>query len=321
MTSLPRGAGPLVHRWRPPAPARADVAAIYGLVVLSLALFGPDLLGLSTFVGISDRLHNFLSMREFQVESLRELGRVPAWSDAMLLGIPVYGLHWMLLPFDPVGSLVALFPARDVFRVSGYVAAAHVSLGAIAAYLLIRDVVRSPFAAAVGAALYVCTTLPIQWISIVDPAFAILTLQPLGLLILRKVRRGRLTICFLGMTAIVAALAGFGLLQAVPYVLIFLGMYACYRLVSVPEWRSLVILGMASLVGILLTVPRLGTVVEDFRELSRSTAMQSTCPCELLRWFDEGIFGRYPLEALALGNTITSTRSSSFMRRRSPRSA
>src|SRR6266536_4157908 len=75
---------------------RGDVAAVLGLVVIGLALFGPHLLGLSTFVGNSDRLHTFLNMRELEVDSWQALGRVPAWSDATLLGIPTYGLHWML---------------------------------------------------------------------------------------------------------------------------------------------------------------------------------------------------------------------------------
>ena len=70
------------------------------------------------------------------------------------------------------------------------------------------------------------------------------------------------------------------------------------------DWRPFVALGAAGLVGILLAAPRLGTVAEDFRELSRSASIQSTCPCELLRWLDDGLFGRYPSETLALGNTI-----------------
>lgn len=283
---------------------RGDVAAMLGLVALGLALFGPHILGLSTYVGNSDRLHTFLNVRELQVDAWQQLGRVPAWSDATLLGVPLYGLHWMAAGLDPVAALVALFPARDVFRVSGYVSAVHVIVAAIAAYLVLRDIVRSPFPAAVGAALYVCSAFAVHRISQVDPAFAVLIFQPLGLLILRRMRPGRAALGFLGLTGIVVALLGFTFLQEAAYMLIFFGMYVCYRLVVFRDWRSFVALGAAGIVGILLVAPRLGTVVEDIRETSRSATIQGSCPCELLRWFDDGIYGRYPQEAATFQNGI-----------------
>jgi hypothetical protein len=282
--------------------ARGDVVAVVGLIFLCAALFGPHLLGLSTFVGTSDRLHIFLNIRELQVDALQTLGRVPAWSDAILLGTSIHGLHWMLLNPDPIGAIMALFPAREVFRVAGYITALQYTITAVAAYLFIRDVVRSPFPAAVGAMLYVCSMLPIHWISIHDPAFAMFTLQPIGLLILRRVGPGRLAYSFLTLTAVVVALVGFAFLQTVPYVLVFFGLYAAYRFATVRNWCPLVVLGAASIVGILTTAPRLGTTMEDFRELSRSSSIQNTCSCEVLRWLDEGIFGRYPQEAAELGN-------------------
>ena len=147
---------------------------------------------------------------------------------------------------------------------------------------------RSPFAAAVGAALYVCSAFAVHRISQVDSAFAVLILQPLGVLLLRRVRPGRAAASFLGFTAIVVGLLGFTFLQEAAYILIYFGMYVCYRLVSVRDWRPFVVLAAAGLVGILLTLPRLGTVVEDIRETSRTATIQGTCPCELLRWFDDG---------------------------------
>src|SRR4051794_18206047 len=61
---------------------RMDALAMVVLTMLSVALFGPHVLGLGTFIGNSDRLHTFLNMREFEVHALQTLGRVPAWSDA-----------------------------------------------------------------------------------------------------------------------------------------------------------------------------------------------------------------------------------------------
>ena len=53
--------------------ARGDLFAVVGLVMLSLTLFGPHILGWSTFVGSSDRLHNFLNMRQIAITALLPL--------------------------------------------------------------------------------------------------------------------------------------------------------------------------------------------------------------------------------------------------------
>jgi hypothetical protein len=285
------------------AAARGDIVAILALIALSLAPLGPHLLGWSTFIGDSDRLHVLLNMRELAVDGWQTLGRVPAWSDAMHLGLPVYGLHWLVLAVDPVSAIMALFPAREAFRVAGYLTAFHIAAGALAAYWLFRDVVQARFPAAVGAAIYACGALG-YWIGQFDTVYDLLILQAIGLLVLRRVRSGRLAVSFLALTAIVTILLSLTFLQSVTYVLFFLGAYACYRLLALRDWRPLVALGGAGVVGILLSVPRLGTVAEDFRELYRSSSIQSTCACELLRWFDDGIFGRYPQEIAEIGNTI-----------------
>ena len=79
-----------------------------------------------------------------------------AWNDSMHLGIPLYGLHWLVLAVDPVDAFMALFPASEIFRLGGYITAVNVAIGALAAYALLRDFIRSPFPAAVGAVLYAC---------------------------------------------------------------------------------------------------------------------------------------------------------------------
>jgi hypothetical protein len=294
----------------PSAPARRvalnrhDLFAACGLVILSLGLLAPHLLGLSTFVGDSDRLNIFLNLRLLEVDAWQTLGRVPAWHDAMPLGVPTGGLHWMFLGFDPVGWLVARFPRQDVFRISGLVTATHFAVGALAAYLLLRDVVRSAFPAAVGAALYVCSAFIAHGVSQLDPIYGVMILQPLGLLLLRTVRPGRAALWLLALAAVIASLVAFTFVQEVAYTLLFFGLYACFRSVIRRDWRPLAILAAAGLIGLLVASPRLGTVLGDLREVSRTSAIQATCPCEMLRWVSDGIFGRFPQEALAVGNKI-----------------
>lgn len=284
-----------------------DLVAAFGLVILAAALLLPHVVGSGTFVGSSDRPHTVLNFRLFAVDALRAFGRIPSWSDNFLLGVPTFGLHWIVLPLDPVTLLAALGPPEAAIRLSGHLAVVLIAVAALAAYVLVRDIVASPFAAAVGAALYVCSAAAVQRIAQVEPAYALLALQPLGWLLLRRVRPGRLAATFVGLVMVAAALMGAMQLQEALYVLVFLGLYAGYRLLTAREWRGFLLLAAAGLVGLLLAAPRLGTVLEDFREVSRSSTIQRTCACELLRWFDDGIFGRSYGAARAIGNDVNLT--------------
>jgi hypothetical protein len=60
----------------------------------------------------------------------------------------------------------------------------------------------------------------------------------------------------------------------------------------------------ASIIAGLIASPRLYTFVENSRGLGRSSNFITTCPCELLRWFNDGIFGRFPEEVARVGNTL-----------------
>lgn len=281
---------------------RGDVAAIVALIVLSLAMFGPHLLGWSTFIGNSDRLNTFLSIRKLEVDNLKALGQVSAWTDAIYMGAPVYSLYWMQVAVDPSAALLALFPSDQIIRLAGFITAGHVVLAALAAYLFMRDVVDTPFTAAVGAGLYVCSAFAVHRISQVDSAYAVLIYAPLGLWVLRKTRPGRTAAAAVGMSLLIGSLVAFTFIQDAVYVLILICAYAAYRALIRRDWRPLAVVAVAGFASMLLTAPRLGTIVQDIPEALRSSALFTTCPCEVLRWFDDGIFGRYPQEAGTFGN-------------------
>ena len=88
-TMLARGQAVVRSRGYDPLLAWLALALIFA------ALFRYHLLGLATFMGTSDRLNASITMRLYHVYSLRQLGRIPAWSDAMFLGFPVDGLGYM----------------------------------------------------------------------------------------------------------------------------------------------------------------------------------------------------------------------------------
>ena len=287
-----------------PTPSRADVLAMAALVLLSLSLFGPHLAGQSTFIGNSDRLYTFLNVRLFETEQLRRHGTVPAWTDRHFMGAPLGGLHWMLPAFDPAAWLLALAPPGELIRLAGLVSALHVVLAALAAYLFIRDVVRAPFPSAVGAGLYVCSAFAVHRISQVDSAYAVLIAAPLGLWVLRRTGPGRAASGGIMMTGLVTLLVGFTFLQEAAYTLLAWGGYALYRSTLRRDLRPLAVLAVAGTAGLLLAAPRLGTVLEDLRELSRGATFATVCPCEALRWLNDGIYGRVPSEVRQLENNL-----------------
>jgi hypothetical protein len=271
---------------------------------VSLGLFGPHVLGKGTFIGDADRLNTFLNIRKFSVDSARELGRVPSWNDRMFLGFGTCGLHWMLPEADPFAYLGALVPQESLFWITGLVSCLFVIVAAWAFYALAYDTCAAPFPSFVGAALYVLSSFSINRICQVDWAFAVLLGAPLGLLILRRVRAYNAARSFLGLTALAAFLLVMTFLQEVAYVFFLLGVYACHRSLATRSWRPLVVAAAALLTASLFALPRLYTVFEDIRELDRSKSFQRTTWPEVFRWFDEGLFGRYPQEAQRIENGI-----------------
>jgi hypothetical protein len=275
-----------------------------GLILVGAGLFSPHLLGRGTFIGDADRLNTFLNVRTFSADRVRELGRVPSWDDHMFQGVGTCGLHWMWPEADPFTYLEALFPREDLFRVAGFISCLLVILAAWAFYALAYDTCAAPFPSFVGATLYVLSSFSINRICQVDWAFAVLIGAPLGLLILRRVRADNAARSFLGLTALAAVMLLMTFLQEVAYVFFLFGVYACYRSARARSYCPLLVALAALLTASLFAFPRLYTVFEDVQSLDRSKSFQTTNRVEVLRWFDEGLFGRFPEEARRMENGI-----------------
>jgi uncharacterized protein YhhL (DUF1145 family) len=280
-----------------------DGAALAGLVLLAVLLFRFHVLGIGTFVGDSDRLNSYLNLRTFEVRTLQE-GASVAWNEYLFMGFGTYGLHYLLPRFDPTLYLEALFPISSLFRVAGYVSLVLLALAGVSAYLFVRDVSYDQFAAFVGSALYALSTFSLVRIAQVDTAYAILIVLPLCLLVLRKIRPGRSPAAVLLLALLLSAMLLGMFLQEVAYVFLVTGAYALFRGIGRRDWRPVVVFGGAALVATVIAAPRIVSILGEVQGLDRTTTMQMTCPCELLRWFDDGLFGRYPEEALSLQNGL-----------------
>jgi hypothetical protein len=271
------------------------------LAGIGVSYFWPHISGAGTFIGDSDRLETYLNIRQHSVDGLHELGRVPTWDERLFCGFCTSGLYWMCPELDPLAYAEALFPRAALFRLSGYVSCLFLIGAALAMYALAFDVARQAFCAFVGALLYVSSSFSVTRICQVDWAYVILICIPLGLLIIRRAAPAKR---YWLLTGLVAFLLLLTFLQEVAYVLAFFLVYSIYRSIARRSWQPLVIGGAALYAGTCIALPRLYGVYEEFQLLHRTSALQTTQPPELLRWFNDGIFGRHLAEATSLSNGL-----------------
>jgi hypothetical protein len=287
-------------------------AIVLALLVCGVAgVFWQQFVGAAVFIGESDRLNTYLNMRLAEYDALRTYGRVPAWNPSMFGGFSVAALHWMNPGTDPIAFFLQLFPRDRVYQALGYVSIALVLAACTTAYFYIRDLTGVRIPAAIAALCYGLSAFGIHRIAQVDNAYLTLVLLPAAMLAIRKIRAGNLMRPFAGLTLSMSALAFWGFLQEVAYVFCFLAAYALYR--AAVSWRSgprealgvLIIVATSFVVCLLFAAPRLITVGSEFFGVSR-TPGQFHHPGyqEFLRFFHEGIYGRYFAEGLLVLNSL-----------------
>jgi hypothetical protein len=305
-------------RWRPWAVSKSpehsgDLSSFIVIAVLAggvALVFHDQLIGSAVFIGESDRLNSYLNMRLAEYDALRTHGRVPAWNPTMFAGFSVPALHWMYPGTDPVAYLLQLFARDLVYVVLGYVSIALVLAACATAYLYIRDLTGTRVSAAVAALCYGLSVFAVHRFAQVDNALLTLVLLPAAMLAIRRVRTDNLVLPFVGLTLSMSALAFWGFLQEVAYAFCFLAAYALCRAATARAGGPravlavLIAFGIAALVALLLAAPRLITLVSELAELERMSASHYAGYPELLRFFHEGIYGRYFGEGRSIGNSL-----------------
>jgi hypothetical protein len=287
-------------------------AIVLALLIGGVALvFWQQLVGAAVFIGESDRLNTYLNMRLAEHDALRTYGRVPAWNPTMFGGFSVAALHWMNPGTDPIAFFLQLFPRDRVYQALGYVSIALVFAACTTAYLYIRDLTGARIPAAIAALCYGLSAFGIHRIAQVDNAYLTLILLPAGMLAIRRIRAGNLIRPFVGLTLSISALAFWGFLQEVAYAFCFLAAYALYR--AAVSWKSgpraavgvLIVVGTSFVVCLLFAAPRLITVGSEFFRLSRPPGhFHHPGYQEFLRFFHEGIYGRYFAEGRLVFNSL-----------------
>jgi hypothetical protein len=140
------------------------------------------------------------------------------------------------------------------------------------------------------------------------------------MIVLRKANARSTRLFFLLLTALIFLMLHFTFLQKASYAMVLAGSYCLYRTIVERDWRLSTVFAAACGVAIIGAFPRLYGIASAMREYSRITPgmhldqfsdvymFQAIFPSQILRWFDGGIFGRYPSEVnLALQNYLNFT--------------
>lgn len=283
--------------------------ALLGLLLIPVWLFREHLLGSALWIGNFDRLNGFLSVQLYLLQSIKSANLV-AWDSALFLGVNVLGFAH-IFP-NPLTLLAALAPMGALYWVAGYISCGLLGIAGIAAYLLVRDCTSRALPAFVGAALFQLSASSILRVSQNDATFAVWIHLPLGLLLLRRLRTSSTGAPLIGLALLLTSLLTFTFLQEAGYALALLFAFAAFRSLIARSPRHVLVLSAALAFAILAASPRILSVASEFGQLNRVAARpfdevynaQNVRPREIARWFDNGIFGRFQSEAVALGNNI-----------------
>jgi hypothetical protein len=264
------------------------VAASIAVLLFRLSIFEGW-----TFVGDSDRLNTVLAVRLFETNALRERGSVPTWTEDQFMGYSMAGLHWILPGFTPVPYLLALLPAVETYHAMVFVAAGLLTLAILAGYVALRPYSASPIPAAVGGLAYGLSSYATLRIVQLDLPFSLLIVTPLIILLLRRTSRATAAWSFLGLTVCWAWLVLLTFLQEVAYVAALGGAYTLYRAIRLRDPWILLVSGLSFAIGVAFGVPRVLTVGTDFQELARTSNNFDTTAVQAVRFFGDGLLGRY----------------------------
>jgi hypothetical protein len=201
---------------------------------------------------------------------------------------------------------------KFLYITAGYISIFLLSLCGISAYLCINTLINDRTTSLVGASCYQLSTLAILNMSQNDNTLSVLIAIPIIIMVIHKCNIKNAYFSFIALTLILFAMINFMFLQTVSYAFILLGSYALYR--SIKEKNKILpLVCLAALfIAMLANFPRIYTLFCEFQQYARQLPPRSginlndfeeiykahTRFIEMLRWFDNVIFGHVPSESL-----------------------
>jgi hypothetical protein len=273
--------------------ARTDLLVLAAFAAYAALLFRLTLFEGWTFIGDSDRVNDYLSVRVFEMLTIQQHGFPSTWSDQQFMGFSAAGLHWMLPGASPIPYILALLPGADTFWAINLFTIALFVSATWFAYLSLRAYSAALLPAAVGALLYSTSSYALLRLAQIDASFSILAIVPLLLVGIREARRATALPLYLLLTVCWACLFLFTFLQEVAYIALVFGLYTVFRSIRLHDPYPLVVSGLAFVGGVALGLPRLLTVATDFQELARSSVDFTWLVGEALRFFGDGLLAGF----------------------------
>lgn len=282
------------------------------IAAVTIITFLPHLTGHGVFVGDSDRMNHSLTVFAAYVKAFSE-HTLPLWNDAVFGG---YSL--VALPYDypnPIALLAALLGVHDIYLFAGLESAALFFCAGVATYYFLLSSGHSPHAACVGAVLYQTCALPVLKVAQNDMSFMVIVLIPVLMLLIRRSAERVSAWNYVFLFTTVAVILNFTFLQKAAYAGLLAGAYVLWLSVRRRSWQPIVICGLAVLPAVIIAIPRILTIADDFGQATRyySFAINDFnsiynflgfSKIELLRWFDERIFGATFESMAKLGNSF-----------------
>jgi hypothetical protein len=292
-----------------------DCIAIILLACIAIWLFRGHFFGDTLWIGNPDRLNSDLKILQHYISG--SSGIIPAWNDHEMMGYDSFALPYT--NHNPLVYLISWLSRDNLYVGMGFVSIVMLFLSGLAAYGFLRALVPAGLAALAGAVCYELSSLTILKVSQNSMSFAVFIVIPLLMLAIRHTRRNTSAICFLVITILLACMLNLMFLQKVAYALMLAGAYCTWRSYNEKSWQPLLIFFLAFTVAAIFALPRLISVATAIGEYTRNIndkdlrnfdvlyAFQNIYPYEILRWFDNSIFGISPSQSYAIGNNINLT--------------
>ncbi|HVT73238.1 MAG TPA: fibronectin type III domain-containing protein [Lacunisphaera sp.] len=271
------------------------------------------------FVGNFDRLNGgSLPLRVHELRSIQSGEPVSSWSENVFMGLDLGSHGAYRLGASPISWLAARFGADHFLGVMAAVAATLLALAGLAAYATLRRLGFSRLPSATGAVCYACATLFTVRLAQSEGFAYNFVLGPLLFFLLLEPGAGRPLRGLLGLAAVAYLLFSFSFLQETAYLLLAAGAFALIEAWKRRSASTLAVLVTAVLVAGVAAAPRILQVQHELSLLQRqptgaaagkvtfesSYAQQHLTAREFWRFLDDGVFGRHPGQAAALGNNI-----------------
>jgi hypothetical protein len=151
-------------------------------------------------------------------------------------------------------------------------------------------------------------------------SFAVLIHIPLLLWLIRGVQPGRAGRCFAALCVVLSHLFIFCFLQKVAYAMLLTCAYSILCAWRRRSWLPLTLIVAATTIAAIAAFPRIYGIARELKELRRIVApgfdmtnfdalyhWQNYKHYDVLRWFQDGLFGRFYSEKNALGNDLNIT--------------